>query len=201
MHTATTKYFQPDPGGRAWSQTRLPATSAGSGGERAQVRPALDHMIALCYPDLLRVATGLFARESAGHLLEPAALVSELYLRLVGQRTQWQNRAHFFALASRLMRRILVDHARRLRASKRAPKPDADMPVIAPPTDFDALALEEALARLAQRARRQHDVVRLRFHAGLTVAETARALGVSAATVKLDWQRARAWLSARIGHD
>lgn len=201
MHTATTNYLASKPHGSAWCPTRPPTTRAGTGSDCGPERSRLDQMIGQCYPDLLRVAARLFLRESAGHLLEPAALVSELYLRLVSQRTQWRNREHFFALATRLMGRILIDHARRGCAIKRVPMPDVNTPAVVPPTNLDALALERALAGLAVRAQRQHAVTRLRFHAGLTVAETARALGVSPATVKLDWQRARAWLCKKVGRD
>lgn len=158
----------------------------------------LDRLLPELYPDLQRLAARVFARESAGHLLEPAALVNEAYLRLRGQRTTWRNREHFFALAGQLMRRILIDHARRARAVKRVTVvPELSARVVAGP-DAELLTLEQALEALAAYAPRQHDVVRLRCFGGLTVTETAHALGVSPATVKLDWRLARTWLAGQL---
>lgn len=183
------------------ARRRPPRQSRERRRNRGRMQQNVDRLVSDCYPDLLRLAAALFQRESPGHLLEPGALVSELYLRLVAQRARWRNRAHFFAVAARLMRRILIDHARRAHAAKRSAVPDCLAATVGLPPDTEELTLEQALTRLARRAPRQHDVVRLRCHGGLTVAETARALSVSPATVKLDWRLARTWLAARIMQD
>jgi RNA polymerase sigma factor (TIGR02999 family) len=136
--------------------------------------------------------------------LQPTALVHEAYLKLVDQtRVDWQNRAHFFGVAAQLMRRILVDHARRHRASKRGgfqQKLTLDEAVdYSQPRDLDLVALDDALNALAQMDARQSQIVELRFFGGLTIEETAEALGVSPATVKVDWSMAKAWLRREIG--
>jgi RNA polymerase sigma factor (TIGR02999 family) len=160
---------------------------------------ALDRLIPLVSEELHQRAERLLRRERAGHTLQPTALVHEAYLRLVDQkRAGWQNRAHFFAVSARIMRRILVDHARRRRAAKRGdgavkvPLDEALGAAVEP--EVDLLVLEDALERLAAAARRPCRVVELRYFGGLTLEETATVLEVSVATVKLDWQMARAWL-------
>ncbi len=151
------------------------------------------------YTELRRLARGYLRRERADHSLPPTALVHEAYMRLVDQRrVRWQNRAHFFAIAAHLMRRILVDHARARGAGKRGggearvPLHEADGGI--PPLDVDVLAVDAALARLHVLDPRQSRLVELRFFGGLTVEETAEVTGVSPATVKRDWALARAWL-------
>ena len=139
------------------------------------------------------------AREQAGHSLQATALVNEVYLRLIGGRSvNWQNRAHFLAVAARLMRRILVDFARARRYQKRGGGAinvtlAEDMPLSAEP-GRDLVALDDALEALAKLDERKSHVVEMRFFGGLTVEETAEALHVSADTVKRDWKFARAWL-------
>ena len=148
--------------------------------------------------ELRRLARGYLRRERPDHSLPPTALVHEAYLKLVDQRrVRWQNRAHFFAIAARLMRRILVDHARAHGAAKRGagirvPLQDADYG--ADPPSTDVLALDAALDRLATIDARHSRLVELRFFGGLTVEETAEALGISPATVKREWASAKAWL-------
>jgi len=166
---------------------------------------ARERLISQVYDDLRRLARGQLARERSGHTLQPTALVHEAYLRLIDQdRVQWQNRAHFFALAATMMRRILVSHARKKHAAKRGGDAvpvtldealDADRPGPA----VDVVALDEALEALADLDRRQARIVELRFFGGLTIRETAEVLDVSPATVKLDWQMARAWLYRELG--
>jgi RNA polymerase sigma factor (TIGR02999 family) len=135
--------------------------------------------------------------ERAGHTLQPTALAHEAYLRLAGRERDWADRAHFFAVAARAMRQVLVDHARRHRAAKRdglqleAPEGVRDEPV-------DLLDLDAALAELAQLDPKQVEVVEMRFFAGLSVDETAEALGLSPRTVKREWSTARAWLKHRL---
>jgi RNA polymerase sigma factor (TIGR02999 family) len=136
--------------------------------------------------------------ESPEHTLQSTALVHEAYLRLVQNRQSWHDRAHFFAIASSAMRRILVDHARAKRAAKRPgslKKVDLDQaPLLFSEPYDDVIAIDLALARLSQLDARQARIVELRFFGGLTSEETAEALGVSAITVQRDWAVARAWL-------
>jgi RNA polymerase sigma factor (TIGR02999 family) len=138
-------------------------------------------------------------RERQGHLLQTAALVNEVYLRLIGQnRVSWQNRAHFYGIAAKLMRRVLVDFARTEGAGKRGGKTIlvslAEAAGAVEQRDVELVALDEALRTLSTLAPRQSLVVELRFFGGLSNEETAEALGVSSATVKHDWSLAKAWL-------
>jgi RNA polymerase sigma factor (TIGR02999 family) len=162
-------------------------------------RAADSRLIAAVYEDLRRVARRRLRAERAEHSLAPTALVHEAYLRLVDlRRVRWRNRAHFFAIAARVMRQILVDHARAHAAAKRG-GPGRRVPLaeaagaLAPP-DVDVLDLDAALGRLAAIDPRLGDLVVLRFFGGLSVEEAAEALELSPATVKRDWTRARAWL-------
>jgi RNA polymerase sigma factor (TIGR02999 family) len=163
-------------------------------------RHALEQLVPLVYDDLRRLATRYMERETPGHALQPTALVHEAYVRLIDQhRVQWRNRAHFFGVAANMMRRILVDHARKRRAEKRGggaeritltsdaiPAPDQH--------DIDVLALHESLERLAAFDPQQERIVELRYFGGLTIEETAEVIGVSAATVVREWTIAKAWL-------
>ena len=163
-------------------------------------RTALDQLIPLLYGDLRRVAAAQMRREAGAQSLQPTALVHELYVRLVDQRrVQWRNRAHFFAAAATLMRRILVDHARARLADKRgggrervtlADEEAAESPRI------DVLALQESLRRMAAFSPRQERIVELRYFGGLTIKEVAEVIGISEATVVREWTVAKAWLRA-----
>lgn len=165
---------------------------------------ALDRLLPLVYDELRRVAHHRLAAEPAGHTLSTTALVHEAYLKLAGQsRTQWRSRGHFFAIASRAMRRILVDYARRHRALRRGGDSDGASPrrvslddvEIAVAERADALlALDDALERLARMDPRMAQIVECRFFAGLSEPETATALGVSRRTVAREWAVARGWL-------
>jgi RNA polymerase sigma factor (TIGR02999 family) len=160
---------------------------------------ARDQLVPLVYRDLRRLARAHLARERSGHTLQPTALVHEVYLRLMGHGgMDWQGRTHFFALAATTMRRLLVSYARKERAAKRGGGGTAvtlcEGHAMEKARDVDLLALDAALAALEKQDRRQCRVVELRFFGGLTIEETAVALGVSPATVKLDWSFARAWL-------
>lgn len=161
---------------------------------------ALQALLPLIYDECRRIAARQLQHERAEHTLEPTALVHELYLRLADQRrTTWENRAQFFSIAARLMRRILVDHARARRADKRGGSViflalDVADEAAAENGIAEVLAIDEALERLAARDPDQLRVVELRFFAGLTVEETAHVLGRSARTVKREWQLAKAWL-------
>ena len=162
-------------------------------------RAADSRLIAVVYQDLRRVARRRLRAERADHSLAPTALVHEAYLRLVDlRRVRWQNRAQFFAIAARLMRQILVDHARAHVAAKRGGPgwkvPLADDLGATMPRDVDLLDLDVALGKLATIDSRLGDLVVLRFFGGMTVEEAAESLGLSPATVKRDWSRARAWL-------
>ena len=171
-----------------------------SGGDREA--PA--RLMPLVYDELRRLADHYLRQERPDHTLQPTALVHEAYLRLVDQtRVDWQNRAHFFGVAAQLMRRILVDYARRHQTSKRGglrQKLTLDEAVDYSQTrDVDLVRLDDALTALAQFDTRQSQIVELRFFGGLTIEETAEALGISPATVKVDWNMAKAWLRREIG--
>lgn len=166
---------------------------------RSGDREALDALMPLVYQELRRIARHYLQRERADHTLQSTALVHEAYVRLVGNNPpEWRNRAHFFGVAARLMRQILVDHARVQRADKRgggAFKLSLDEGLVgAPGKDLDLLDLDNALRGLAQLDPQQSQVVELRFFAGLSIEDTAEVLGISPATVKRDWATARAWL-------
>jgi RNA polymerase sigma factor (TIGR02999 family) len=160
---------------------------------------ARETLIPLVYVELRRMARRYLQRERPDHTLQSAALVNEAYLRLVrGQPPRWQNRAHFFGVASQLMRHILVDHARNRLAAKRgagasrlALAPDFGLPQR---PEIDLVALDDVLRRLASLDEQQSRIVELRFFGGLSIEETAIVLGVSPATVKREWATARAWL-------
>jgi RNA polymerase sigma factor (TIGR02999 family) len=165
---------------------------------------ALDRLIPLVYDELRRQARRQLRRERVGHTLQPTALVHEAFLRLAGQsQAQWQNRRQFFAVASRVMRRVLVDQARARAASKRGDGltrvalDDAVATGASP--DVDVLALDQALDRLEQLDPRQARVVELRYFGGMSAAEAADAVGLSLATVNRDWAMARAWLFRELG--
>lgn len=163
---------------------------------------ALDALMPKVYADLRRVAAGYMRREAAGHALQPTALVHEVYVRLVDQKqVKWRNRAHFFGVAANLMRRILVDHARRRRAEKRGGDWErvtlvGDEAAAESHKEIDVLALHEALERLAVFDPQQERIVELRYFGGLTIEETAEVLGISAATIVREWTIAKAWLRA-----
>ena len=167
---------------------------------------ALNRLVPLLYDDLRRVARGHLRRERPGHSLQATALVHEVFLRLVDvDRMTLKSRTHFFALSARLMRQILVDHARRRRASKRGGSATVislnEAAGAAAPTStssVDVLALDEALDALSSLDVRQCRVVELRFFAGLNIPEAADALGVSTATVEREWAMAQAWLHQRL---
>jgi RNA polymerase sigma factor (TIGR02999 family) len=160
---------------------------------------ARDRLVPLVYDELRRLARAQFAGERRDHTLQPTALVHEAYLRLMSFRAlDWQDRNHFFALAATSMRRILVSHARKHCAAKRGLGGVAltlrEEHAVAAARPVDLIALDTALAELERLEPRQCRVVELRYFGGLTIEETADALEISPATVKLDWSLARAWL-------
>jgi RNA polymerase sigma factor (TIGR02999 family) len=164
---------------------------------------ALDRLVPLVYDELRRVARRHLRREQPGHALQATALVHEVYLRLVDvKQLTLQNRTHFFAVAAKLMRQILVDHARRQHAGKRGGGATMmsleDVSPAAQPPSVDVIALDQALEALSAIDARQGSVVELRFFAGLDVNEAAEALGISPATVAREWALAKAWLYRRL---
>ena len=161
---------------------------------------ALEKLLPIVYKELRRLAAGHLKKERAGQLLRTTALVHEAYLRLVDQRSsQWEGRAHFYAIASRVMRQVLVDYARRDAAARRGGKSrkltlSEAGDVAAPSEGMDFLALDGALNSLAAVDPRQARLVELRYFGGLTIEETAEVMNLSPATVKREWTVARAWL-------
>jgi RNA polymerase sigma factor (TIGR02999 family) len=159
---------------------------------------ALERLTSLVYDELRQIAARHLRDERSSHTLQPTDLVHEAFLRLVRQRVSWQNRAHFFGVAANIMRRLLVDHARRKQADKRG----AGAETIALDANLDAgevqsvdiVALDDCLTALATVDAQQSKVVELRFFAGLSVEETAEVLSISPTTVKREWRLARAWL-------
>ena len=159
------------------------------------------------YGELRRIAARYMRRERADHTLQATALVNDAYMKLMAQDKDWQNRAHFFAVASSLMRRILVDHARSRQADKRGggavrlgvENPEANWGLVfTPDRGEQLLALDEALSRLSMLDGRQVRIVEMRFFGGMTDREIAEALGVSVRTVVRDWVLARAWLHCEL---
>jgi RNA polymerase sigma-70 factor, ECF subfamily len=169
-------------------------------------KEALDKLVPLVYDELRRIASRYMAKERRGHTLQTTALVNEAYVRLIDQKSvQWQNRAHFFAIASQLMRRIVVDHARNHARAKRGggvQKVSLDeAAVVSREVASDLIALDEALTRLAAIDPRRSQVVELRFFGGLSVDETAEVLKISTVTVMRDWSMAKAWLKRAVTSD
>lgn len=165
-----------------------------SGGDRE----ALAALMPLIYDELRRLAHSYMRQESTGHTLQTTALVHEAYLRLIGQRMSWTNRAHFYCVAAQMMRRVLVDHAKGQKRAKRgagaAELPLEEAALVSQAPSRDVVALDEALRQLeavdAQRAR----IVELRYFGGLSNEETSKVLGISTATIQRQWAGARAWL-------
>ena len=160
---------------------------------------ALERLVPLVEGELRRLARGYMARERGAHTLQPTALVNEAYLRLIDARhVQWQDRAHFFAVAAQAMRRVLIDFARARQNLKRgggALRVSLDEGLVAAPErGADLLALDEALAQLARLNPRQARVVELRYFGGLSEEEVGHVLEIAPRTVRLDWKLARAWL-------
>ena len=187
--------------GRASSHEVTQLLRAWSDGDQA----ALDMLIPLVFDDLHRLAHAQMRHERADHILQTTALVNEAYLQLVdADKVKWRDRSHFFAIAARLMRRILVDSARSRYAQKRGGKiPQvslSDSVVFASKPDADLIELDDALTSLAEIDARRARVVELRFFGGMTLEETAEVLKVSADTVWHDWDLAKTWLYRQMRH-
>lgn len=166
---------------------------------------ALNDLVELVHNELRRVAHRQMRRERNDHTLQTSALINEAYLRLIDQRrVNWSNRAHFFAIAAQIMRRILVDYARSRGYAKRGGRavkvPIEEVALVGPDPSPDLVALDEALTRLAREHARKARVVELRYFAGLTVEEIADVLKISTVTVMRDWSFARAWLRRTMEH-
>lgn len=175
---------------------------------RERARRKAEELLPQVYDELRRLARGYMARENRGHTLEPTALVHEAWVRMADQsRVDWQGRTHFRAVGAQMMRRVLIDHARKREGQKRGgglqrvtlgdtllrpPEAEVDLP--------ELLALDDALGRLADLDERQARVVELRCFGGLTHAEIAETLGVSERTVGSDWKHGRAWLRRELAH-
>jgi RNA polymerase sigma-70 factor (ECF subfamily) len=169
--------------------------SAWNDGDQA----AQERLWTILFPELKRLARRYMREERPDHTLQSGALVNEVYLRLVDwKKAEWRNRAHFFGMCARIMRQILVDHARRQgyqkRGGDRHTEPLDEAAILSPTRSEQLVALDEGMQQLAAISKRKSDVVELRFFGGLTVEETAEALGVSRLTVIRDWNFARAWL-------
>ncbi|WP_417737571.1 sigma-70 family RNA polymerase sigma factor [Rosistilla oblonga] len=165
---------------------------------------AADRLMPEVYDQLRRLAQSMLNQESPSHTLQPTALVNETYLRMADQtRVDWQGKSHFFAIGAKMMRRILVDHARGKNRHKRGGQsrriPLSDDMRVTKQKDEDVLAIEDALAKLATLDPRQAQIVELRFYGGLTVEEVANVLGVSKRTVEAEWTMLRAWLRRELG--
>ena len=172
----------------------------GAGDERA-----LEQLTPLVYDELHRLAHQHMRREKAGHILQTSALINEAYLRLADQaHTAWQDRAHFFGIAARLMRQILVDEARKRNSAKRGGSliqvPLDDASPLVQEQAGNVIALDEALQNLQAIDARQSNIVELRFFGGLSIEETADVLKVSPGTVMREWTFARAWLKSQMKH-
>lgn len=170
-----------------------------SGGNRASA----DVLLSLVYDELRKIAARYLRKERSGHTLQPTALVHEAYMKLIDiSDINWQDRAHFFAVAANVMRHILVDHARARLSEKRGGDSQRieleDAISLSEEQNIDLIALDEALCELAGFDQQQCRIVELRFFGGLTVEETAHVVGISPATVKREWALAKAWLFRKL---
>lgn len=165
---------------------------------------AFNRLLALVYDELRRLAAYQLQTERPDHTLQPTALVHEAFLRIAaqGQPVEWQNKAHFFALAAQVMRHVLVDYARagltKKRGGRETKVPLEEAQLLPAETDVDILALDEALAALSEKDERKSRLVELRYFGGLSIEETAEVLGLSATTVRREWTMTKAWLKARM---
>jgi RNA polymerase sigma factor (TIGR02999 family) len=165
---------------------------------------ALADLMPMVYSELRRLANNYLRKEHPGHTLQPTALVNEAYLRLVDQKDiRWQNRAQFYGIAAKVMRRVLVDHARAKHADKRGGADQQRLSItsageIPSKPDLDLLALHEALEELAALDPQQSRIVELKFFGGLSIEETAEVMALGHATVERDWKMARAWLRGKL---
>jgi RNA polymerase sigma factor (TIGR02999 family) len=167
-------------------------------------RDAVDEILPYIYDELRRLAGGYLRRERADHTLQPTALVHEAYMKLIDQRhVRWQNRAHFFGIAANIMRRILIDHARKNSAQKRGTGEDPisldnEFIVVSKERSAELIALDDALGELARVDEQKAKIVELRYFGGLSIEETAEVLNVSVPTVNRHWRTAKAFLYSQM---
>jgi RNA polymerase sigma factor (TIGR02999 family) len=162
---------------------------------------AAEKLLPLVYDELRRLAASYYATWQPGATLQPTALVHDAYLKMVGSTQPWEGRSHFFAVAAKAMRQILIDHARHQRVADRAARERITVDEAVTPIDgreIDLIALDDALGELARFDPRQAQLVELRFFGGLTIEETADVMKLSPATLKLDWRMARAFLKRKL---
>lgn len=174
------------------------------GAIRAGDASAPEQLLPLVYDDLRRLARSYFRNERTEHTLQPTALVHEAYLRLVDwENVSWQNRAHFFSVAAEVMRKVLIDHARKRNAAKRSGERILleETLSLSSEKEIEVLRLEEALASLEKTDPRQAKIVELRFFGGLSISETAYVLGVSETTVRREWTFTKAWFKCELRRD
>lgn len=170
-------------------------------------KEAVNEILPLIYTELRKLAGGYLRKERGSHTLQPTALVHEAYMKLIDQRQiKWQNRAHFFGIAAQVMRRILLDYARKHKAEKRGGAEEnlaleENLIVVQGEKSAELLALDEALENLAKIDRMKAKIVELRYFGGLSVEETAEVLGVSQITVKRHWRMAKAWLYGQLANN
>jgi RNA polymerase sigma factor (TIGR02999 family) len=193
--------MKPEPEEKQQAETASVLLAAWSQGDQS----ALERLIPLVDAELRRLASFYLSRQKRGHTLQTTALINEAYIRLIGgaKDVQWNDRAHFIAIAANLMRQVLVDHYRRWRESKRRGgdfvRVSFDQALGIPAKQCeDLIALDEALTRLAEKDKRAAKIVELRFFAGRSVEETAKVIGVSTDTVTRDWKFARSWLLSQL---
>ncbi len=169
-------------------------------GNQDVVNQILPHI----YDELKRLASSYLRRERVNHTLQPTALVHEAYMKLIDQkRVQWQNRAHFFGIAAQVMRRILMDHARKHQADKRGGEAeklsiDEEILVVSSDRSTELIALDDALQTLAELDEQKAKIVELRYFGGLSIEETAEVMGVSVPTINRQWRTAKAWLHSQL---
>lgn len=172
---------------------------------RSNERGSIDELLPVVYAELRRLAGGHLSGERSNHTLQPTALVHEAYIRLVGQnKTEWESRAHFFGIASRLMRQILIEHARGRKREKRGGEHRAQVTLDdnigwSDQRPLDVLAVDEALTKLEELDERQGRIVELKFFGGMTNEEIAEVVAISPATVKREWSSARLFLGKMLG--
>ena len=184
---------------RPWAQELLIADSTQPGASQSSSRETADRLVPLLYRELRRLAAGYLRNERPNHTLQPTALVNEAFLRLAGQAdSEWKDRGRFVAVAAHVMREVLIDHARTRGRSKRGAGQRLisleDAGEVGAGREVDLIALNDALSELDRVDPQQSRIVELRYFGGLSIEETARVLGVSAATVKRNWRLAKAWL-------
>ena len=167
----------------------------------------VNHILPHIYDELKRLASSYLRRERPDHTLQPTALVHEAYMKLVDQkRVQWQNRAHFFGIAAQVMRRILMDHARKHHADKRGGEAEKlpieeEILVVSHDKSAELIALDDALQTLAQMDEQKAKIVELRYFGGLSIEETAEVMGVSVPTINRQWRMAKAWLYSQLANN